>query len=254
MCFHLFQVEGYKYDPEGEYVRRWLPELSRLPTEWVHCPWDAPPNVLRAAGVELGSNYPQPIVNIGTARERLAAALGEMWASEAALKAGGLEEGLGETTAEGAGETEFSLFRLRFSFLMVLFSLGLETLPPSSVSFSALPDFGRCSVGCNSRRRPIVPDMASCLHPSFPRLLRKSPMKSRLVCRVFLSLILAVVMPRKSLWHLRWFFTTPSSQHALSNCWNKSRYVYLSGPLVPLFVSRPEIALNAVMLRDTLPG
>lgn len=97
------QVEGYKYDPEGEYVRRWLPELSRLPTEWVHHPWDAPSNVLRAAGVELGSNYPRPIVDIEAARERLAASLGAMWASEAALKAGGLEEGLGETPAVGAG-------------------------------------------------------------------------------------------------------------------------------------------------------
>ena len=39
---------GYKYDPDGEYVRRWVPELTRLPTEWIHHPWDAPPHVRMA--------------------------------------------------------------------------------------------------------------------------------------------------------------------------------------------------------------
>lgn len=94
------QIEGYRFDPYGEYVRRWLPELSRLPTEWIHHPWDAPPSVLRAAGIELGSNYPRPIVEIAAARERLEQALADMWANEAADKAtlaNGLEEGLGDT-------------------------------------------------------------------------------------------------------------------------------------------------------------
>ncbi|BBN02726.1 deoxyribodipyrimidine photo-lyase [Marchantia polymorpha subsp. ruderalis] len=94
------QIEGYKFDPEGEYVRRWLPELSRLPTEWIHHPWDAPANVLRAAGVELGSNYPRPIVDISSARDQLQQSLAEMWEREAASKAAlanGSEEGLGET-------------------------------------------------------------------------------------------------------------------------------------------------------------
>jgi cryptochrome 1 len=82
-------------------VRRWLPELSRLPIEWIHHPWDAPLSALRAAGVELGTNYPRPIVEIGVARERLQASLAEMWERETVLKAAlanGLEEGLGETT------------------------------------------------------------------------------------------------------------------------------------------------------------
>ncbi|CAI8585571.1 unnamed protein product [Vicia faba] len=43
------QFEGYKCDPNGEYVRRWLPELARLPTEWIHHPWNAPESVLQAA-------------------------------------------------------------------------------------------------------------------------------------------------------------------------------------------------------------
>ncbi|MCO5581163.1 hypothetical protein L7F22_035041 [Adiantum nelumboides] len=84
------QTEGYKHDPLGEYVRRWLPELVRLPTEWIHHPWDAPPAVLRAAGVELGSNYPRPIVEVAAARERLQQAVAQMWEQEAALKAAGV--------------------------------------------------------------------------------------------------------------------------------------------------------------------
>ena len=100
------QAEGYKYDPDGEYVRRWLPELSRLPSKWIHHPWDAPPNVLRAAGIELGTNYPRPIVEEVAARQRLQQALSVMWEKDAAEKAAlevGLEEGLGETVEVQAG-------------------------------------------------------------------------------------------------------------------------------------------------------
>ncbi|KAJ7543971.1 hypothetical protein O6H91_09G060400 [Diphasiastrum complanatum] len=93
------QMEGYDLDPEGEYVRKWLPELSRLPTDWVHHPWDAPPGVLQAAGVELGCNYPRPIVEFAAARDRLQRGLTEMWRREAALiidpTENGLEAGLG---------------------------------------------------------------------------------------------------------------------------------------------------------------
>lgn len=95
------QFEGYKFDPNGEYVRRWLPELARLPTEWIHHPWDAPESVLQAAGVELGSNYPLPIVEIEAAKTRLLEALSEMWQQEAASRAAienGTEEGLGDSS------------------------------------------------------------------------------------------------------------------------------------------------------------
>ena len=95
---------GYKCDPNGEYVRRWLPELARLPTEWIHHPWNAPESVLQAAGIELGSNYPLPIVGIDAAEVRLQEALIQMWQQEAASRAAmenGTEEGLGDS-AESA--------------------------------------------------------------------------------------------------------------------------------------------------------
>ncbi|GMH00153.1 hypothetical protein Nepgr_001992 [Nepenthes gracilis] len=95
------QFEGYKFDPNGEYVRRWLPELARLPTVWIHHPWDAPESVLHAAGVELGTNYPLPIIEIDAAKARLQEALWQMWQHEAASRAAienGTEEGLGDSS------------------------------------------------------------------------------------------------------------------------------------------------------------
>lgn len=81
------EVQGYYFDPEGEYVRNWLPELARMPTEWIHHPWDAPLPVLKAAGVELGLNYPKPIVEIDVARQRLTESIFLMWEKEAAVRA-----------------------------------------------------------------------------------------------------------------------------------------------------------------------
>ncbi|XP_027149883.1 cryptochrome-1 isoform X2 [Coffea eugenioides] len=98
------QFEGYKFDPHGEYVRRWLPELARLPTDWIHHPWDAPESVLQAAGVELGSNYPLPIVEIDAAKVRLQEALSQMWQNAAVSRAAlenGTEEGLGDSSESG---------------------------------------------------------------------------------------------------------------------------------------------------------
>lgn len=61
--------QGEKFDPNGDCVRRWCPELAKVPVKWIHQPHKAPPEILRAAGVELGRNYPEPIVNHYTARE-----------------------------------------------------------------------------------------------------------------------------------------------------------------------------------------
>ncbi|XP_050217182.1 cryptochrome-1 isoform X2 [Mercurialis annua] len=88
------EMQGSKFDPEGEYVRQWLPELARMPTEWIHHPWEAPHNVLKAAGVELGQNYPKPIVDLDLARERLTEAIFRMWetAAMASTSSGGTNE------------------------------------------------------------------------------------------------------------------------------------------------------------------
>jgi deoxyribodipyrimidine photo-lyase len=77
--FRIFNpvTQGERFDPAGEYVRRYVPELARLPTRYVHAPWLAPPTVLREAGVTLGKNYPEPIVDHVTARQRYLLVAGE---------------------------------------------------------------------------------------------------------------------------------------------------------------------------------
>jgi deoxyribodipyrimidine photo-lyase len=70
--FRIFNpvLQGRKFDPDGAYVKRWLPELARLPPRFIHAPWSAPPAVLEAAGVRLGRDYPTPIVEHDAARRR----------------------------------------------------------------------------------------------------------------------------------------------------------------------------------------
>jgi deoxyribodipyrimidine photo-lyase len=68
-------TQGERFDTDGRYVRRWVPELARLPDKWLHQPWRAPIEVLDAAGVTLGRNYPPPIIDHGAARERALNAL-----------------------------------------------------------------------------------------------------------------------------------------------------------------------------------
>jgi deoxyribodipyrimidine photo-lyase len=68
--FRIFNpvIQGQKFDADGRYVRRWVPELSRLPDRWLHAPWTAPPEVLAAAGLRLGRDYPRPLVDHAEAR------------------------------------------------------------------------------------------------------------------------------------------------------------------------------------------
>jgi deoxyribodipyrimidine photo-lyase len=70
--FRVFNpvLQGRKFDPGGAYVRRWVPELARLPDAHIHAPWEAPAEVLDAAGVVLGRTYPAPIVDLGKGRAR----------------------------------------------------------------------------------------------------------------------------------------------------------------------------------------
>jgi deoxyribodipyrimidine photo-lyase len=62
-------TQGEKFDADGAYVKLWVPELARLDARHVHAPWEAPPLVLKAAGVDLGRSYPHPIVDHAKARD-----------------------------------------------------------------------------------------------------------------------------------------------------------------------------------------
>ena len=70
--FRIFNpvLQGEKFDPDGVYVRQWIPEIARLPDKVIHKPWAAKPAQLEAAGVELGKTYPHPIVDHDKARAR----------------------------------------------------------------------------------------------------------------------------------------------------------------------------------------
>lgn len=74
--FRVFNpsLQGAKFDPDGTYVRTWVPELAALDSRWIHRPWDAPAGELEAAGVALGRDYPLPVVNHAEARDRALAA------------------------------------------------------------------------------------------------------------------------------------------------------------------------------------
>ena len=67
--------QGERFDPDGAYIRRWVPELSRLENEYLFEPWKAPASALREANVELGKTYPRPIVDHAAARLRALEAL-----------------------------------------------------------------------------------------------------------------------------------------------------------------------------------
>jgi deoxyribodipyrimidine photo-lyase len=78
--FRVFNptTQGEKFDPQGNYVRRWCPELAKLPEEWIHQPHAAPVEILQAAKVELGRTYPRPVVDHAAAREAALAAFGKL--------------------------------------------------------------------------------------------------------------------------------------------------------------------------------
>jgi deoxyribodipyrimidine photo-lyase len=78
--FRIFNptAQGMKFDQQGEYVRRWVPELAALPDRYLHQPWTAPVLVLRAAGVELPQTYPLPIVDHADARRAALAAYADV--------------------------------------------------------------------------------------------------------------------------------------------------------------------------------
>jgi deoxyribodipyrimidine photo-lyase len=70
--FRIFNpiLQGEKFDPQGDYVRRWVSEIAKLPNTLIHKPWMATPLELADAGITLGKTYPPPIVDHKLARER----------------------------------------------------------------------------------------------------------------------------------------------------------------------------------------
>ena len=74
--FRIFNpiAQGEKFDSSAAYVRRWIPEIAKLPNKLIHSPWKASASQLEEASVNLGENYPKPIVDHGAARTRALAA------------------------------------------------------------------------------------------------------------------------------------------------------------------------------------
>ena len=70
--FRIFNpvLQGRKFDPDGAYTRRFVPELARLDARYIHAPWDAPAEMLGRAGIVMGKTYPHPIVDLAFGRTR----------------------------------------------------------------------------------------------------------------------------------------------------------------------------------------
>ncbi len=69
--FRIFNpiLQSEKFDKQGDYLRAWLPELTQLPNKYIHKPWEAGEDILKAASVKLGEDYPHPVVNHAEARQ-----------------------------------------------------------------------------------------------------------------------------------------------------------------------------------------
>jgi deoxyribodipyrimidine photo-lyase len=77
--FRIFNpvLQGRKFDPAGDYVRRWVPELGKLDPRHIHEPWAAPPEALKAAGITIGKTYPAPLIDLAEGRARALSVLRE---------------------------------------------------------------------------------------------------------------------------------------------------------------------------------
>ena len=70
-------TQGLKFDSEGEYTKKYVPELKLLPNKFLFNPWEAPKEILEKAGIELGKDYPEPIVDLKYSRELALEAFGK---------------------------------------------------------------------------------------------------------------------------------------------------------------------------------
>lgn len=78
--FRIFNpvLQSKKFDPNGAYIRKWVPELAKLPDEYIHEPWNAPVYLLKMIGLELGKDYPLPMASIEETRKRALEAFEEL--------------------------------------------------------------------------------------------------------------------------------------------------------------------------------
>jgi deoxyribodipyrimidine photo-lyase len=74
--FRVFNpvLQGRKFDPHGDYVRRWVSELTAVPVKFIHEPWKMSAEAQHSAGCIIGKDYPSPIVDHAAARDRMLAA------------------------------------------------------------------------------------------------------------------------------------------------------------------------------------
>ena len=70
--FRIFNpvTQGERHDPNGDYVRRWVPELTKLPAKFIHKPWETPSTILDDCGIRLGETYPYPIIDLRQSRQQ----------------------------------------------------------------------------------------------------------------------------------------------------------------------------------------
>ena len=70
--FRIFNpvTQGEKFDPDGQYIKEFIPELKDLPNKYLYSPWEAPKEILDNANITLGKDYPFPIVNLKASREK----------------------------------------------------------------------------------------------------------------------------------------------------------------------------------------
>ena len=116
-----------------------------MPTEWIHHPWDAPLTLLKAAGVELGLNYPKPIIDIDTAREHLTEAIFKMWEMEAAAKS---------ATSDGMNEEVFdNSDGIENSAIPKVILKEKSSCPTYSSNDQRVPSFHNCNNGSLHRKR-----------------------------------------------------------------------------------------------------
>ena len=70
--FRIFNpvTQGEKFDPDGQYIKEFIPELKDLPIKYLFSPWEAPKEILDNANITLGKDYPEPIIDLKSSREK----------------------------------------------------------------------------------------------------------------------------------------------------------------------------------------